>query len=41
MGKQVLFVCDECGYQDEYDEDYDELECPFCKDGRLRHDSDG
>ncbi len=43
MGKQILFVCDDCGYEDEYDEDYADaeifpngLECRFCNDGRLK-----
>jgi len=39
--KQVLFVCDVCGYEDEYDEDYDELECPHCRDGKLRKGVNG
>lgn len=40
---EVSMSCGNCGYDDEYNEGYadeelfpDGLECPFCKDGRLK-----
>lgn len=38
------WICNSCGYEDEYKKKdmkgIDEMECPFCRDGKMKRGSD-